>query len=128
MKFKAKHKAVLFSLFNIIGQQGPQPREVALEDLDEAVSLKKKVLRGVIEKDGMIQFSKEVIDVTDVQKPKFAGELMTGMGLGSPYEIKALTIKDNYLFLNDDDYGLRVLNIDNPYINLKFCEKGVNLY
>lgn len=69
----------------------------------------------------------QIIDVTDIQKPKFSTALMSDMGLGSPYEIKAIAVKDSNIFCNDDKYGLRVLKI-NGRANPIVCGKGVKLY
>ena len=56
----------------------------------------------------------QAIDITDPKNPKLAGALMSDMGMGGPYDIRAITKSGKYLFCNDDNYGLRILKIETP--------------
>lgn len=67
-----------------------------------------------------------VVDITNIENPQHVKVYMPGIGFACPFRIRSLLIKGNYLYANDERYGLRVIDISNPE-KLKLLPEGVIL-
>ncbi len=67
-----------------------------------------------------------ISNVNDTANPNFCSALMTGVRNGNSNRASSIAAKGNFLFLNDDSFGLRICDISNP-IKPKLVGNGLNL-
>lgn len=66
------------------------------------------------------------MDVTRPAEPTFAGGLTKGVTIGGAYVVTSICIRGTYAYLNDESYGLRVVDISSS-ADLRLVGKGLKL-
>jgi len=65
-----------------------------------------------------------VVDVTNPAEPTFAGGLTEGITIGGAYIATSICIRGKYAYLNDESYGLRVVDISSS-AHLRLVGEGL---
>ena len=68
-----------------------------------------------------------VVDVTDPAEPVFAGGLMEGVTIGGATIATSICIRGTYAYLNDESYGLRIVDLSSS-ADLRLVGEGLKLH
>jgi len=67
-----------------------------------------------------------VVDVTSPTEPAYAGGLTEGVTIGGAYVVTSICIRGTHAYLNDESYGLRIVNIGSV-ADLRLVGEGLKL-